>query len=185
MDEYSEVARAEVGDRRVIAAHGDLTEQRVGVVVNAANERLAHGGGVAAALARGGGPAVQAESDEWVAAHGELTPGHAAVTTAGELPAHEIVHVVGPRYREDQDNAGLLRQAVETALEAAASSGARSVALPAISTGVFGYPQAEAAPLIAATARGWLAQHGGTVEEIRLVGFDEAAARAFVPGLEP
>ena len=184
MGEYTEVGSADVGARRVVAAEGDLTAQQVGVVVNAANEQLSHGGGVAAALAKKGGPAVQRESDEWVAAHGEVGPGQAAVTTAGDLPADRIVHVVGPRYREGQDNEGLLRQAVETALEAAAAAGARSVAMPAISSGVFGYPRDEATRVIATTARTWLDAHTGPVEEVRLVAFDEATARDFAAGLE-
>jgi putative ATPase len=183
MGEYTEVGRADVGERWVIAAQGDLTAQQVGVVVNAANEQLAHGGGVAAALAKKGGPAVQQESDEWVAAHGEVGPGHAAVTTAGDLPADRIVHIVGPRYREGQDNEGLLRQAIETALDTAAAAGARSVAMPAISAGVFGYPRDEATQVIATTARAWLDRHGGPVEEVRLVGFDEGTAQDFAAAL--
>lgn len=84
------------------AVVGDLTRLGTDVVVNAANEHLAHGGGVAAALSRAGGPAVQAESDRWVAEHGPVGPGRAAVTTAGALPARWIVHVVGPRFRADR-----------------------------------------------------------------------------------
>lgn len=183
MAEYTEVGRVDVGTRSIVAAQGDLTEQRVGVIVNAANERLQHGGGVAAAIAKKGGPAVQEESDEWVATHGEVGPGQAAVTTAGDLQADRIVHVVGPRYREGQDNEGLLRQAVETALDAAASAGARSVALPALSAGIFGYPREEATRVIASTARTWLEENLDPVEEVRLVGFDEATARDFAAAL--
>jgi hypothetical protein len=94
----------------VVACVGDLTRQDVDVVVNAANEHLQHGGGVAAALARAGGAAVREESDAHVATHGPVEPGSAAVTTAGALPARHIVHVVGPRYRRGQDNAGCSRR---------------------------------------------------------------------------
>lgn len=162
---------------------GDLTRQDVDVVVNAANSRLQHGGGVAAALARAGGPEVQAASDAWVAEHGPLGPGTAAVTTAGRLPARHIVHVVGPVHRPGQDNAGLLAQAVRAALDAAAGTGARTVALPAISAGIYGYPQAEACAVIAQTCRSWLAE-GGDLDEIRLVGLDEAAGADFRRGLD-
>jgi putative ATPase len=173
-----------VGDATVLAVAGDLTAQDVDVVVNAANSRLAHGGGVAAALARAGGPAVQQASDDWVAAHGEVGPGQAAVTTAGALPARAIVHVVGPVHRSGQDNAGLLRGAVVAALDAAREQGARSVALPAISAGIYGYPPEDAAVVIAEAAVSWLRDGPvGSVAEVRLVGFDTAAAQRFADAL--
>lgn len=180
----SEVGRWERDGRAVRAIAGDLTAQETDAVVNAANERLAHGGGVAAALAKAGGPAVQAESDGWVADHGPVGPGEAAVTTAGDMPARMLVHVVGPRYRERQDNEGLLRQAVRAALDAAAERGATSVAMPAISAGIFGYPPEEAATVIGRASVGWLNEHAGPVSEIRLVGLDEESARLFSAALE-
>lgn len=176
MDE--EIARRYVDGRDLVVVRGDLTAQAVDAVVNAANEHLQHGGGVAAALARRGGPAVQDDSDRWVAEHGPVAPGTAAVTTAGDLPARMLVHVVGPRYRSGQDNAGLLRQAVTAALDAARDAGATSVALPAISAGIFGYPLDEAARVIAEEALRWLGARPGEVREVRLVGFDDAAAGA-------
>jgi O-acetyl-ADP-ribose deacetylase len=177
------VAVSEVGGGRLAVVVGDLTAQAVDVVVNAANEHLAHGGGVAAALARAGGPEVQRESDAWVAAHGPVQPGGAAVTTAGAMPARWIVHVVGPRHRRRQDNEGLLRQAVVAALDAARELGAAGVALPAISAGIFGYPPPEAGRIIAEAALGWLGGERGTVAEVRLVAFDRAAAAHFAAGL--
>ncbi|NNF68302.1 MAG: hypothetical protein HKN01_00910 [Acidimicrobiia bacterium] len=93
---------------RIVAIQGDLTAQDVDAIVNAANEHLVHGGGVAAAISRAGGPAIQADSDRWVAENGPVKPGAAAVTTAGEMPATWVIHVVGPRYRPDQENEGLL-----------------------------------------------------------------------------
>ncbi len=168
---------------RVIAVQGDLTAQEVDAVVNAANEHLAHGGGVAAALVRAGGPVVQIESDGWVAEHGPLTPGTAAVTSAGNMPARWVVHVVGPRYREEQDNEGLLRQAVTAALDAAAGLGARSVALPAISAGVFGYPRDQATAVIATACLAWTEAHPEALDEVRLVGYDAAVTADFAAGL--
>jgi O-acetyl-ADP-ribose deacetylase len=179
----SEVSRRAVGDGAVVAMQGDLTAQQVDAVVNAANEHLRHGGGVAAALSRAGGPDVQAASDRWVDEHGPLRPGRAAVTTAGNLPARMLVHVAGPRYRDGQDNEGLLRQAVRAALQAADDAGAASVALPAISAGIFGYPPQEAGRVIADEAVRWLGAGPAAVTEIRLVGFDEAAAQHFAAGL--
>lgn len=181
--EGREHARRDVDGRSLVVVVGDLTAQRVGAVVNAANEQLAHGGGVAAALAKAGGPEVQAESDEWVARHGEVGPGQAAVTTAGRMPADHLVHVVGPRYREDQDNEALLRQAVSAALDGARDAGAASVAAPMLSAGVFGYPPQEAGAVIADEAAQWLTRTTGPVQEVRLVGLDEAAAAHFAAGL--
>ena len=158
---------------------GDLTAVPADAIVNAANEHLQHGGGVAAAIARRGGPSIQAESDEWVIEHGPVGPGQAAITGGGHLPAKFVIHVVGPRYQPEQDNAGLLAQAVVAALDAAALSGCRSVALPAISAGIFGYPRPEACRVIVETCRRWLEEHPGLLARIDLVGFDADAAGDF------
>jgi O-acetyl-ADP-ribose deacetylase (regulator of RNase III) len=166
------------------AVQADLTRQEVDAVVNAANEHLAHGGGLAGAIVRAGGRQIQEESDRWVAEHGSLSPGTAAITGAGRMPARMVIHVAGPRYRAGQDNDGLLRVAVRAALDAAAGHGCRTVAMPAISAGIFGYPLAEATRVIAAACAAWAGEHPGALEEIRLVGFDTAAADGFAAGLE-
>lgn len=168
---------------RVLVVQGDITSLDVDVVVNAANEHLAHGGGVAAAIARAGAPEVQTESNEWVAAHGPVQAGQAAITSAGAMPASSVVHVVGPRYGEGQDNAAMLRLAVAAALDAAASLDARSIAVPAISAGIYGYPRAEATAVIAAEAQRWLAANAAPIESIYLVAYDPATAGDFEAGL--
>jgi O-acetyl-ADP-ribose deacetylase (regulator of RNase III) len=165
------------------ALRADLTRQEVDAVVNAANEYLEHGGGLAAAIVRAGGREIQEESDRWVAEHGPLAPGIAAVTGAGRMPARFVVHVAGPRYRVRQDNEGLLRTAVGAALDAAAARGCRTVALPAISAGIFGYPLGEATRIIASTCAAWAEEQAGALEEIRLVGYDGDTAGAFAAGL--
>lgn len=172
-----------VGTTVISALRGDLTTMDVGAIVNAANEHLAHGGGLAAAIARAGGPQIQAESDAWVSRHGPLSPGVAAVTGAGAMPARAVIHVAGPRYREGRDNEALLRGAVVAALDAAAGRGHRTVAMPAISAGIFGYPMADATRVIAAQACAWAADHPGALDEIRLVGFNAEIADSFVAGL--
>ncbi|HEX2029108.1 MAG TPA: macro domain-containing protein [Nitriliruptorales bacterium] len=182
-----EHGRREVSDATVVAVTGDLTREDVDAIVNAANERLEHGGGVAAAIVRAGGPAIQEESDRWVEEHGALEPGTAAVTSGGDLSARWVVHVAGPVYdRHDADeNERLLRTAVRAALDAAASEGARSVALPAISAGVYGYPPEEATAVIASEVVSWLGDHTAEpVQEVRLIGIDDATARDFASGLE-
>jgi putative ATPase len=173
-----------VAGTALTASCADLTREEVDAIVNAANEWLAHGGGLAAAIVTAGGEEIQDESDRWVAAHGPLSPGVAAVTGAGRLPTRFVIHVAGPRYRMGQDNEGLLRLAVRTALDAAATEGCRTVALPAISAGIFGYPLIDAARVATTEAAAWAQEHPGSLDEIRLVGFDPAAEEAFAAGLK-
>jgi putative ATPase len=167
----------------IIVVEGDLTSQPVDAIVNAANEDLLHGGGVAAAIVRAGGPVIQRESELWVKEHGKVRPGMAAITSAGSLPARYVIHVVGPRYRPGQDNALLLRQAVAAALHGAASQGCRTVAVPAISAGIFGYPRSEACAVIVAATIAWLEEHPGAIDEVRMVGYDRKAAADFEKAL--
>ena len=166
------------------AIQGDLTTQPVDAIVNAANEYLQHGGGVAAAIVRAGGAGIQDESDAWVRDHGPLSPGVAAVTTAGSMPARWVIHVAGPRFTSGGDNAGLLAQAVQAALATAVSMGARVVAVPAISAGIFGYPLDEAAAVIAAAVGASCGAHPGALDEVRLVGRDERTTEAFRRALD-
>ena len=182
--EGHEHGRRDIGGALLLVVRGDLTTQGVDAVVNAANPQLQHGGGVAHALSLAGGPDVQRLSDEWVERHGPLSPGAAAVTGAGNLPAEHVIHVVGPRYADGQDNEALLGQAVDAALESAEELGASSIALPVISAGTYGYPLQEAAAVITRRVARWLAQHPeGAVREVRLVGFDDEAAEAFAAAL--
>ena len=115
--------------------HGDITKMKVDVIVNAANEYLKHGGGVARAIARAGGPPVINESERWIKEHGSLSVGDVAITTAGRLPARWIIHVVGPRGTRPD----LLRKAITNVMETVLKLGGRSVALPAVSCGIFGF----------------------------------------------
>lgn len=162
---------------------GDITQLQIDAVVNAANEHLQHGGGVAAAIARAGAPQVDDESTAWVREHGPVGPGEAAYTGAGAMPAHWVIHVVGPRYRLGQDNAALLTQTVDAALDRAVDLDCQSVALPAISAGIFGYPRDEATGVIATAVEAWLQRHPDVLDRVVLVGFDDATADAFRRGL--
>ena len=169
--------------RTVVVVQGDLTAACTDVIVNAANEYLRHGGGVAAALAAKGGEEFVADSERWMTEHGPLRSGQAAVTAGGGLQARWVVHVVGPRYNKGQDNPALLREAVRAALDASAEIGATTVAMPAISTGVFGYPLEAAAGVIAAECVRWIEAHPGSLSEIQLTGYDRRAADVFREGL--
>lgn len=178
------IAHRSVGQAHVFVVQGDLTGQPVEAVVNAANETLAHGGGVAAAIVAVGGRVIQEESDQWVREHGPVGRGQAAITTGGALQASHVVHVVGPRFQTGQDNEAMLREATTAALEATASVGVKSVAFPAISAGVFRYPRAEATGVLADAVVGWLVEHPEALEEVRLVGYDAGTAKDFARGLQ-
>jgi O-acetyl-ADP-ribose deacetylase (regulator of RNase III) len=165
-------------DPPIRVVEGDITVQDVDVIVNAANAQLAHGGGVAAAIARAGGPAVDEASRKWTANHGPVPKGGAAVTTAGAMKARHIVHVVGPIHRGDPQDAVDLTEAVRAALDASESLGATSIAMPAISAGIYGYPPGAACGVIVDAVEDWLAE-GSSIEEIRLVAFGADVAEHF------
>jgi O-acetyl-ADP-ribose deacetylase (regulator of RNase III) len=135
---------------------GDITKLDTDAIVNAANERLAHGGGVAGVISRKGGPAIQRESNEWVGRHGPVPTGSAAITSGGRLRARYVVHAVGPVYDGTPRSAELLGSAVRAALRTADEHRLKSVALPAISTGIFGYPMEEAARVMLRSAIAYL-----------------------------
>lgn len=157
---------------------GDITTMAVDAIVNAANSQLRHGGGVAAAISRAGGPVVQRESDEI----GHVPVGGAASTSAGDLPAKWVIHAVGPRMGEG-DEPAKLRSAIRSALEIADDLGASSIAFPAISTGIFGYPAEQAAPEMLAEALD-CATTLQTVEQIVFCLFDDESYSVFERALE-
>ena len=166
---------------RVEVVQGDITEQAVDAIVNAANSTLLGGGGVDGAIHRCGGPAIL---EECRAVRAEQHPdglptGRAVATTAGDLPARWVIHTVGPVYAAVDDPAELLASCHVESLRVADELGAKTVAFPAISTGVYGYPIEEAAPVAVAAVRG--ADTG--VELVRFVLFGEEAHRAFAAAL--
>jgi O-acetyl-ADP-ribose deacetylase len=130
----------------------NLLEERVDAIVNAANGHLAHGGGVAAIIARAAGPALQEESDRIVRSRGPLPTGSAVVTTAGKLPFKGVIHAVGPRHGEGDEERKLF-QALHAAFGCAQERGWSSVSFPAVSSGIFAVPLDLCARAYAAAAR--------------------------------
>ena len=160
---------------RIEIALGDITEQVVDAIVNAANETLLGGGGVDGAIHRAGGPAILEECRLL----GGCTTGDAKATTAGRLPARHVVHTVGPVWHGGQrGEPALLASCHRRSLEVAAGLACRTVAFPAISTGIYGYPVELAAPLAIATVRSALRELTG-IELVRFVLFGEEAEAAF------
>ncbi len=178
------LALIRIKSTNVMAVHGDLTRQPVVAVVNAANDALQHGGGVAQAIVRTGGRVIQEESDAWVRQHGPVGRGQAAVTTGGMLVASHVIHVVGPIYEEGQDNAAMLGDAVRAALEAATAHALTSIAFPAISAGIFGYPVEEATEVLTTAVTDWLEKNDTDLTEVRLVGFSLNIAGMFAGALD-
>ncbi len=162
---------------RIELVRGDITSQEVDAVVNAANSSLMGGGGVDGAIHRRGGPAILAECRRIRETRypDGLPTGQAVATTGGDLPARWVIHTVGPVYARSQDRSALLASCHTESLRVADELGARSVAFPAVSTGAYGYPLDEAAPIAVRAVLGADTQ----VEVVRFVLFDEAAERAF------
>ncbi len=174
-----------VNGRWIRVGVGDITEEAVDAVVNAANSYLKHGGGVARAIVRKGGRIIQEESDRI----GYVPVGQVAVTTAGKLPARYVIHAVGPRWGEgDEDRK--LRSAVANALAKAEELALKSLALPAISMGIFGFPKDRGTRIILETVLDFLKNRARTLQEVRLIDISRDTAEHYLQaaqslGLEP
>jgi O-acetyl-ADP-ribose deacetylase (regulator of RNase III) len=160
--------------QQVVLVQGDITEQSVDAIINAANEELAGGGGVDGAIHRAGGPAIMAECDRLRAQQGGCPTGSAVMTTAGRLRARAIIHTAGPVWNGGQvGEPDLLESCYRNALELARRHGLRTVAFPSISTGVYGYPVQEAAARALTAVTEMLEQNPDAFDEVRFVLFSD------------
>jgi O-acetyl-ADP-ribose deacetylase (regulator of RNase III) len=165
----------------VLIAQGDITTEAVDAIVNAANEQLQHGGGVAWAISINGGPAIQKESDDWIRKHGSVTHTHPAWTSGGHLPAKRVIHAVGPVWINGRDDEDLkLEQAVTGSLRAADELKCETIAFPAISTGIFGFPKDRAAGIILSAIEMYFAGNESDITVVKLVLFDQDTVDVFV-----
>lgn len=169
---------------RIVCERGDITEARVDAVVNAANSGLRGGGGVDGAIHRRGGPAILAKCERLRATElpDGLPTGQAVATTAGNLPARWVIHTVGPVYAKREDRSALLASAYRESLRVADELGARTVAFPAVSAGIYGWPLDDAARIAVATVRE-VADAGTAVAEVRFVLFSDDVLAAFETAL--
>jgi O-acetyl-ADP-ribose deacetylase len=159
------------------AVRGDITKERVDAIVNAANGSLRRGGGVCGAIFAAAGPGLDAAC----AAIGTCATGDAVVTPGFALPASWIVHTVGPVWHGgDHGEPALLASCYRRSIEVACSVGATSIAFPAISTGIFGYPAGAAAETAVTTVTAASTEHADELEIVRLVAFDEATLRGYL-----
>jgi O-acetyl-ADP-ribose deacetylase len=162
---------------KIAIVKGDITRQEVDAIVNAANSSLMGGGGVDGAIHRAGGSTILEEcrkirDEEFPDG---LPTGRAVATTAGSLPSKWVIHTVGPVYSASEDRSHLLASCHTESLKIAADVGAHSIAFPAISTGVYGYPVKLAAPVALAAVAG----SAHVIDEVRFVLFDDEAHEAF------
>ncbi len=167
---------------RVAVKVGDITKEKVDAIVNAANGSLMGGGGVDGAIHRAGGPKILKECKEIRRAEcaDGLPTGQAVMTTAGKMAATHVIHTVGPVYAGGgEDKAKLLADCYRNSLSLAAERGDRTVAFPAISTGIYGYPPEEAAQVSSKAIEAYL-RNDSSIREVRLVFFSQSDADVFL-----
>jgi O-acetyl-ADP-ribose deacetylase (regulator of RNase III) len=163
----------DIHNTTVVIKRADLTEEDVDAIVNAANSHLQHGGGVAGAIVRKGGRGIQDESNRI----GHVPVGNAAITSAGSLKARRVIHAVGPMMGEGDEDAKL-RSATLNSLRVAKENGLRSIAFPAVSTGIFGYPLERCAQVMLQAVSEFCAENDA-LQQIRFCLFDEHALNVF------
>ena len=159
---------------------GDITTEKVDAIVNAANEHLQHGGGVAWAISKKGGSAIQKESNDWIRQHGRVSHSHPAWTSGGLLPAKYVIHAVGPVWG-DGDEDSKLESAVTGSLRVADELYLTSIAMPAIATGIFGFPKDRAAGIIfSAIEKYFIDNSSSALSIVKLVLFDQTTVDTFL-----
>lgn len=164
-----------VNQTRIEIVQGDITKEHVDAIVNAANARLAGGGGVDGAIHRAGGPAIMAECRTL----GGCDTGDAKITTGGNLPAKHVIHAVGPVYHGGaQGEAELLASCYRRSLEVAVENGLKSIAFAAISCGIYGYPIPDAARIALTTVKTFVESHP-QIEVVRFVLFSDDVLKIF------
>lgn len=169
------IAEHKIHNKVLRLVMGDITGRDVDAIVNAANSHLQHGGGVAGAIVRKGGQVIQDESDRI----GFVPVGNAALTTAGKLPAKFVIHTVGPRMGEgDEDNK--LKSAALSTMNLAAEKGLKSISMPAVSSGIFGFPKDRCARILVGEAGKFFMEHPDSpLEVVEFCIFDELTLNYF------
>jgi O-acetyl-ADP-ribose deacetylase (regulator of RNase III) len=174
--------QVDIQGRTLELALGDVTEQRVDAIVNAANSQLAGGGGVDGAIHRAGGPAIMADTRRRYPEG--CSTGSAVISVAGDLPARYVIHAVGPRWNGGRSGeAKLLADSYRAALSLAAEHGCKTVAMPAISCGIYGYPVDQASRIALSTCKQFL-QQDPQLAHVRFVLFSQGMLGAFAAALE-
>lgn len=168
-------------NKKLEIRQGDLTKERVEAIVNAANGALQHGGGVACAISKAGGGIIQKESYEWIKKYGYIETGEVGVTSGGNMFAKYVIHAVGPVYKGGNRNEPeLLSRAVWNSLKKADELGVTSIALPAISSGIYGFPKDKCANIMITTVIKFFEETLDTsLVTVRLTNWDEVTYTVF------
>jgi len=170
--------------RKIVLREGDITRVAADAIVNAANSALAGGGGVDGAIHRAGGPAIMRELDALRPRIGRCPTGSAVATGAGKLPAKHVFHAVGPVYRDGRHGEPeLLASCHRKCLDLAEERGVETISFPAISTGVYGYPPAEAAEIAIREVKAHLEKPDATVRQVIFVLYGKAAYDVYAAAL--
>jgi O-acetyl-ADP-ribose deacetylase (regulator of RNase III) len=174
-----------INQARLSIIQGDITKQSTDAIVNAANSGLMGGGGVDGAIHRAGGPAILEECKRIVARQGRLPTGKAVITTGGKLKAKHVIHTVGPIwYGGTKNEADLLTGAYLESLKLAAENNLLTISFPSISTGVYGYPVAEASTVAVKAVASFLREQVTSIKEVVFVLFDSRTYNAYYSALE-
>lgn len=177
--------RMKINNTIVEVVNSDITKEETEAIVNAANSHLSHGGGVAGAIVRAGGRIIQEESNEYVKNHGPVETGEVAVTSAGSLPAKYVIHAVGPIWKGGKENEKeLLAKAIRNVLKKANELKLKSISIPAISSGIFGFPKKLCAQIFAEEIENFLKNNKTSLELIRLTNIDEYTTNIFMKVFE-
>lgn len=165
--------------QKIQLVQGDITAEEVDAIVNAANEHLQHAGGVAWAISQKGGPAIQKESDQWIREHGNVSHSSPAWTSGGQLPAKFVIHAVGPVWGDGNEDQKL-SYAVTSTLRVADELKCTSIAMPAISTGIFGFPKDRAANIIFSAVEDYFKISTSDLKVVKLVLYDQPTVDVFL-----
>lgn len=173
----------EIDNIKLKVIEGDITEEDTECIVNPANSYLQHGGGVAGAIVRKGGRVIQEESDNYVKTYGPLPVGKSTITSAGSLKARYVIHTVGPRWGEG-DEERKLRSSITSVLELASEKGIKSISIPAVSCGIFGYPPELGTNVIIEAILDFIKNNRTSLIEIHLIGLGREIPELFKKHLE-
>ncbi len=168
-----------IGNRCISVKKGDITQEKTDAIVNPANSKLMHGGGAAKAIVVNGGHEIQQQSNAIIRKIGSLPVGKAVITDAGSLLCKFVIHTVGPQMGEGNEPAKL-KKAVLNSLRLADLYNLKSISLPAISSGIFGFPKPECAKILLETTREFLQNNDTSLQEVVMCNYDEETFRIFL-----
>ena len=177
-----EIFSKRIGNTTLKVIEGDITEEGTVAIVNAANSYLAHGGGVAFAIVKKGGREIQEESNKIVEEKGPIPVGEAVITKGYHLKAKYVIHVVGPKFGEGKEEEKL-RKAIRSVLELAKEHGIKTISIPAISCGIFGFPKEKGTRIIVEETIKFLQENEKQFDEIHFIGVDATIPKLFKEAL--